>query len=112
MLAAIALELGDYAVIGGMILMCLSLPMTLMIYNLRVLSRRIELVEERIEKVGTTRVGHEQWLRIVASQQNRLNAMATQLSELGGKLDASFSIGTGLNRVASAIEKQQEHSHV
>ena len=116
----LSLGLGDYAIIGGM----LAIPVTLVIFNLRSLGERVGKVERekasldhvlrvetRVQDMETGKVGVKDWVRIVASQTNRANRIAEQLATIEGKLDAQMGIGGQLRRIAEAVEKKPENSN-
>jgi len=119
-LGELSLGLGDYAIIGGM----LAIPVTLVIFNLRSLGERVGKVERekasldhvlrvetRVQDMETRKVGVKDWVRIVASQTNRANRIAEQLATIEGKLDAQMGIGGQLRRIAEAVEKKPENSN-
>lgn len=66
----------------------------------------IKGLDERLRFVESNKVSHADWVRAVAGQNNRMNRVSDQLSELSGKVDASIGLGASLNRVASAIERK------
>lgn len=104
MLGELTLSGGDYAGIAGLMALFLSIPVTLIVFNLRSLSRRVEIVEKELGD----KVSHKDWVRLVVSQQNRQNRMSEQLAEVSGKLDATIGIAGGLKRIGDALDRQAE----
>jgi hypothetical protein len=102
--AELTLSGGDYGGIAGLLAVFLAIPVTLIVFNLRTLTRRVEVIESAI----TERVSHKDWVRVVISQQNRMQEMAQTLATLGGKLDATIGIAGGLKRIGDALEHQTE----
>lgn len=68
------------------------------------IDRRLERMDERVANVEQEKVSHEDWLRVVTSQQHSLEVTRELVREIGGKLDASIGLGGSLKRVADALE--------
>lgn len=96
------LTLGDYGVIGGMLLaFCGAITFTA-----RAQTRRIEVVELQV----VSKVSHDDWVRVMGSLQNRQEQMSGQLSELIGKVDGSIGMTGAMNRLADAMTKQAQRT--
>jgi len=98
----------DYLAIAGLLAGFVALPGAVIGASLRGLHKELARMDERLLNVETVKVSHEDWVRVCASQNNRMNRISEQLAELCGKMDATFGIPTGLNRIAKALETQTE----
>lgn len=65
-------------------------------------------LEDRIGDVESGKVSHVDWVRVTTSHLNRLNALSSQMAELGGKIDGSLGIGAGVMRIANALERKAD----
>ncbi len=98
----------DYLAIAGLLAAFVGLPGGLIGISLRGLRKELNRMDERLVNVEQGNVSHADWVRVAASQNNRMNRVSEQLAELCGKMDATFGIPTGLNRIAKALEGQME----
>lgn len=100
MIAETTLSLSDYALIGAM----LSVAATVVVFNMKALSKHVDKVEDRVRELEQHRVTHADWVRVVASQENRQDRMSEQLAEFAGKLDALNTVGASINALAGGID--------
>ena len=98
----------DYFAVAGLLAAFVALPGGLIGISLRGLRKELSRMDERLVDVEQHKVSHADWVRVCASQNNRMNRVSEQLAELSGKMDATFGIPTGLNRIAKALETQAE----
>lgn len=103
MLAQMSLQAGDYTLLAALY----GLPVMLLVFNLRGLSKRVDRVEDRLKDVEEKKVAHRDWIRVVASQTSRQTQISLQLAELGGKIESTLGVTAGLNRVAKAVEESR-----
>ena len=118
-LSAVALELGDFAVIGALLLGSTSL----VLFGVKMVARNLEKVETRVEAVEKDKasgrrmqvvevkvegledkkVNQGEWLRESRSTRAKIDHVGEQVSEMSGKLDAQMGIGAGINRLAENL---------
>lgn len=98
----------DYFAIAGLLAAFVALPGGLIGISLRGLRQQLARMDERLLDVEQTKVSHAEWVRVTVSHNNRMNRVSEQLAELIGKMDANFGIPAGLNRIAAALETQEE----
>ncbi len=101
---------GDYLAIAGLLAAFIALPGALIGSALKGLKAQMVKFDERLSDVEQSKVSHAEWVRVAASQNNRMNRVSEQLAELSGKMDATFGIPRGLNRIADALEGKSEPS--
>ena len=111
MLAAMTLEIGDLAVIGGMVGGMMAIPLTLVVFNLKTLTKRVESVEHRIEKVSEKKTDKHEWARETMLTRERLDLISVTIGTIDGKLEAFFGIAASVNRLTEAFEKWRTSSH-
>jgi len=110
---------GDYLTIAGLLAAFMTLPGTiiiLMLTGLRAdnvkfraeIREALATLDVRITQVEQNKLGREDWIRVTASQTNRLNRVSEQLAELSGQMNAQFGTSGALNRIADVIEKRAE----
>ena len=68
------------------------------------LEARMELAEAAIDK----KVSDEEWIRESMRLRNDVQRMGETLARIEGKTDSTLMLATSVNRVATAIEKNQE----
>lgn len=72
---------------------------------------KIERLEARMEKVEAdieTKVGEEEWIRESMELRGDVKVMGQTLARIEGKTDSTLMLAGSVNRVAAAIEKNQE----
>lgn len=107
-LAAMALELGDYAVIGGMLVAIATITTKLMSFYLKSLNERITVVETRVREVEDKKVDKRDWLRDLISTRSKIDKVSEQIAGVHSKLDAEFGIAAAMNRLADSVGKMTE----
>lgn len=72
--------------------------------QLAALERRVEAAEAGLDK----KVSDEEWIRESMRLRNDVADMGKTLARIEGKTDSTLMLATSVNRVAVAIEKNQE----
>ena len=110
-LATVSLTLGDYAVIGGM----LMVMTTTLLFNLKTLTRRVEVVETRIGQVENDRVEIErhkvdkvEWARETMNARKEIGQLAGGMRRVEGKLDVNFGMSAAITGLTAELAKQRE----
>lgn len=115
---------GDFLAIAGLLAAFVGLPGSIMVFMIKGLrdehattrtdlafyrretQQELAAIRSRIDDVERDKVEQKDWVRVATGQMNRMNRMSEQIAELGGKLDATMSVGAGIARIATAIERQ------
>ncbi len=103
-LASVSLGLGDYTVIAGM----LAATTGSLLFYLKTLTRRVEVVERRADKVTEDKVDRRDWLREALSTRAKVDHLSEQLVGIDRKLDAEWGMAAAVNRVADRIAAAME----
>ena len=98
----------DYLAIAGLLAGFVALPGAVIGVSLRGLHKELGRMDERLVNVEQGNVSHADWVRVCASQNNRMNRVSEQLAELSGKIDATIGILPAVNRIAKALETHAE----
>lgn len=111
------LNAGDYA----LLIAIMAMPLGLVTLYLRAIraeairfqvaaQKRLDEHEQRLQVVEQKKVGHEDWVRVVVSQQRNIELTRELVKEISGKLDATIGIGGNLKRVADSLEAQNRRA--
>lgn len=110
-----ALSGADYAMIAGLLAAFCGLPMTLSIFAIRALAKRVDIVETRVyeridgvegrvDKVAASRVEKLDYLRETVSSRKKMDRMSEQLSTIGARLESEFGLSAALKQLAEAVK--------
>ena len=109
-MAAISLGLGDYAVIGGMLIALGGLMTTVMMSNVKTLATRIERaetqidrVDDRVAKVEKAKADKHEWARETLLARSKMEKLSGQIGRVDAKLDANFGIAASVRQLADEI---------
>ena len=98
------LTLGDYSILA----LLFGGPLTLQVFVLKGLHRRVDVVESRVRDLEKSKLGRIDWLREVGTTRRKMDALAEQLAAIGGRLDAEFGMRAVLGRLADAMTRLAE----
>lgn len=104
-LAAVTLQLGDYAVMGGMLAGTATVTTVLMLANVKGLGRRVDVVEGRVADVEKRKADKFEWARENLLARRKMDAVATQLAGLDAKLDASVGVAANVGRLVEELSR-------
>jgi DNA polymerase II large subunit len=107
-LAAVTLELGDYAALGTMLAVATSVPAMLLLANVKGLSRRIDVVEDRVGKTEKGKADKHEWARETILARDKMEQLSGQLQRLEAKLDANFGVAANIARLVDEMGKWRE----
>lgn len=101
MIASMTLGLADYAIIFTGLAAIAAVGG----YILKGMNHRVDKIEDRVLHTEERKVSQKDWVRVVASQENRMNKIMTQLAALHGKLDATIGLGASISQLSGAISE-------
>ena len=133
-LAEATLTLGDYGVIGGMLLMFCGAITTLTLFTARMQARRIEVVEKRTDgqlidvhhkfdgqvgdlaervdtrflRIDRDKADKHEWAREIASARAKMDNLSTQMARMESKLDANFGVAAMVGKLVDELVKHRE----
>jgi len=116
--SVVALQLGDYAIIGTIIAGVVGLSTTLMLHTVKMVAarvgsveERVGAVEERIKDVERYKTDKRDWAREELLTRNNIAALHGQMERIEGKLDTAFGMSAAVNRLADQLGKTLEKAN-
>lgn len=107
-LAAVTLQLGDYAVMGSMLAGTAGITTVLMLANFKGLGRRVDVVEGRVAEVENRKADKFEWARETLLARGKMDAVANQVAGLDAKLDATVGLAAGVGRLVDELGRWRE----
>lgn len=118
MLAEMALGLGDYGLIAGMLVGVTSVVVLLVQGNIKALTGmittlggRVDRVEDQIKEVSKAKADKHEWARETLLARTKMEKLGAQIERLDAKLDANFGIAANVGRLADELVKLRETPH-
>lgn len=107
-LAAVTLELGDYAMLGTMIVVTAGLTTTLLLANIKGLARRIDVVEDRVASIEKSKADKHEWARETLQARHKMEKLSAQVERVDAKLDGNFGVAANIARLVDEMTKWRE----
>lgn len=111
MMLATALQVGDYAALGGMMAGITTVSLTLTVFIVKGLSRRVDAVETDVKNLRDKKADKVEWAREVVLTRAKLDRMSEKMERIDGKLDNNFGIAASITRLSDEFGKWRESSH-